>query len=109
MSDVTTMSVIAEIAAERCRQIDVEGWTPAHDDEHDDESLIQAAAAYCLTAAELPATAEDVWPHGWDRAWLKSTTPRRDLVKAAALIVAEIERMDRKDQRAVAGDPAQEN
>jgi hypothetical protein len=33
------------------------------------------------------------WP--WDLKWWKPTTPRRDLVKAAALIVAEIERLDR--------------
>lgn len=31
----------------------------------------------------------------WDRSWWKPTTPRRDLVKAAALILAEIERIDR--------------
>ena len=28
-------------------------------------------------------------------AWFKPTTPRRDLVKAGALIIAEIERLDR--------------
>lgn len=35
----------------------------------------------------------EVWP--WDESWWKPTTPRRDLVKAAALILAEIERLDR--------------
>jgi hypothetical protein len=35
------------------------------------------------------------WPGGWDWSWFKPTTPRRDLVKAGALIVAEIERLDR--------------
>ena len=58
-------------------------------------SLIQAAASYCLMAASLPQSAEDVWPFQWDKKWLKSTSSRRDLVKAAALIVAEIERLDR--------------
>lgn len=89
------MTALEDIAAERKRQIEVEGWTPDHDDKHDDESLIQAAAAYCLMAAELPQSATDVWPYGWGSKWLKSTEPRRDLVKAAALIVAEIERLDR--------------
>jgi len=35
----------------------------------------------------------DVWP--WGGFTWKPTTPRRDLVKAAALILAEIERLDR--------------
>jgi hypothetical protein len=34
-----------------------------------------------------------IWP--WDRKWWKPTDRRRDLVKAAALILAEIERLDR--------------
>lgn len=33
------------------------------------------------------------WP--WSREWWKPKNPRRDLVKAGALIVAEIERLDR--------------
>ena len=37
--------------------------------------------------------APEVFP--WEDAWWKPTTPRRDLVKAAALILAEIERLDR--------------
>lgn len=32
------------------------------------------------------------WP--WDSKWWKPTTDRRDLIKAAALIIAEIERLD---------------
>lgn len=39
------MSVIDEIAAERQRQVEVEGWTAEHDDKHADGSLAQAAAA----------------------------------------------------------------
>ena len=31
----------------------------------------------------------------WGLDWLKPKSPRRDLVRAAALIVAEIERLDR--------------
>jgi hypothetical protein len=33
------------------------------------------------------------WP--WSQDWWKPTNPRRDLVKAGALIAAEIERLDR--------------
>jgi hypothetical protein len=75
------MSVIEEIAAERARQISVEGWTPEHDDGHDFGQMSSAAACYAF------------WP--WDEKWWKPGTPRRNLVKAGALIVAEIERLDR--------------
>jgi hypothetical protein len=34
-----------------------------------------------------------MWP--WARQWWKPTGARRDLVKAAALLLAEIERIDR--------------
>lgn len=95
--------VIEEIEAERERQIDVEGWDAAHDDAHDPGTLAQAASCYAQQAADVMSPdiaaegAENVpsfWP--FDPAWWKSTTPRRDLIKAAALIIAEIERMDRQ-------------
>jgi len=37
------------IAKERRRQIEVEGWTPAHDDEHDGGQLAEAATCYAAT------------------------------------------------------------
>jgi hypothetical protein len=36
---------------------------------------------------------EDLWP--WHDDWWKPKDRRRDLIRAAALIVAEIERLDR--------------
>ncbi|HCF3475434.1 TPA: hypothetical protein ACHSVP_002604 [Pseudomonas aeruginosa] len=42
------------------------------------------------TAALLVSLA---WP--WDEQWWKPSTARRDLVKACALALAEIERLDR--------------
>lgn len=102
--------VLEEIAAERCRQVERYGWTPEHDDKHDNEELRMAAACYALgqTDVSLSATvgvpfagkpyahvsgSRQLWP--WDREWWKPTKRRRDLIKAAALIVAEIERIDR--------------
>ncbi len=84
-----------DVLAERRRQID-EGWVPEHDDEHDAGELAAAAACYAGNAAGYVWNGEwlsEVWP--WEREWWKPTTPRRDLVKAAALILAEIERLDR--------------
>lgn len=84
------MSVIDEIAAERARQIAVEGWTPEHDDMHRNEEMADAAACYAIGSERGYF---HLWP--WSTRWWKPTTRRRDLIKAAALIVAEIERLDR--------------
>lgn len=91
------MTALEDIAAERRRQIEAEGWTLEHDDRHAEGELAQAAAAYAAASTfyrvDPYAAVLSVWP--WSRAWLKPTTPRRDLVKAGALIIAEIERLDR--------------
>lgn len=109
------MGVIDEIAAERKRQIEVEGWTPEHDDAHDQGEMADAAACYAwcagLTADSRELLAEDwfdssvlrrLWP--WARGWWKPKDRRRDLIRAAALIVAEIERLDRATEHGGKGD-----
>ncbi|MER1063009.1 hypothetical protein AAA605_12430 [Pseudomonas aeruginosa] len=90
-----------DVQAERRRQVEAEGWTPEHDDEHADGQMAQAAGCYALHAGGIGTD----WPDGlqngaalfwpWDRDSWKPTTPRRDLVKACALALAEIERLDR--------------
>jgi hypothetical protein len=92
------MSALEDIAAERNRQISFEGWSPEHDDTHDKGQLAYAGACYALTPLfARPVAWSDMftrlWP--WDQQWWKPTDRRRDLVKAGALIVAEIERIDR--------------
>jgi hypothetical protein len=90
------VSVISEIEAERKRQIGAEGWTPEHDDEHKGGQLAGAAACYAIHDIKHWAVGmaiQNLWP--WSRQWLKPTDNRRNLIKAAALIVAEIERSDR--------------
>ena len=97
---MTMTKAAQDVLAERQRQIDVEGWSHAHDDGIDEGDLAAAGSAYALNAAcnlnplanpldEIP----DTWP--WDVQWWKPTTPRRDLVKAGALILAAIEQIDR--------------
>ncbi len=86
-----------DVLLERARQISAEGWLPQHDDTHDRGELADAAACYAILAGK-GATATEFdqpgwWPWHWT--WWKSTTRRRDLVKAGALIIAEIERLDR--------------
>jgi hypothetical protein len=100
---------VALIAAERRRQIEVEGWTPKHDDEHASDELALAAVCYAMPESGRLAryTMPPWWP--WDASWWKpSPTDRvRELVKAGALIAAEIERLQRAD--AIAARDAQEN
>lgn len=89
-----------DVLAERQRQISVEGWTPRHDDEHDDGSMAAASAAYSYYAAGGGyLKARSLWPWGdnwWKPGdWLNESDRRRNLVKAGALILAEIERLDR--------------
>ena len=100
------------ISMERTRQVFQEGFTPEHDDQYTGHELALAAVAYAKHAAECgwiifdnrsdrpcgldrysSAKAPEEWP--WEERWWKPTRPIRDLVKAAALIVAEIERLQR--------------
>lgn len=92
------------VLAERQRQIASEGWTVEHDDEHRPGELGLAGAAYCISARTqarglAPSTIEppECWP--WSREWWKPTGFRRDLVKAAALVLAEGEKFDRDRRR----------
>jgi hypothetical protein len=101
------------IAAERRRQIEQEGWTAGHDDEHDEGELALVAALYATPIPLYRRTVKrlgsgtfcDPWPPTWDEHWDKR--PREDgvllepspserirmLEKAGALIAAEIDRL----------------
>lgn len=101
------------VIAERRRQIMSEGWTPEHDDEHAQGEMALAAACYAAHTATWEfighgldskgglfrayQSAQEfvgrMWP--WAREWWKPKDERSNLVRAAALLLAEIERMDR--------------
>lgn len=80
-----------DVLAERTRQINAEGWTPAHDDQYCEAELPRAAAAYTLNGANDDAPC--IWPFA--SKWWKPKDSRANYVRAAALILAEIERIDR--------------
>jgi len=80
-----------DVLAERRRQVEQEGWTPARDDEYVDGQLASAAVAYAQ--AYTPYLIPCSWP--WTAEWFKPADDRRNLVKAGALILAEVERLDR--------------
>jgi hypothetical protein len=96
-----SQSVIEDLYAERRRQVDSEGWTPGHDDGHDRGELAYAAACYAGLAGLLHVgnqytrqAVSSLWP--WDgHPKHENGNARRLLVKAGALIIAEIERLDR--------------
>lgn len=98
------------ISLERMRQLTVEGWTHEHDQDHHGGDLASAAVAYI--ACTLPLVDPECgwsereaygvvhngpmpWP--FDAASYKpSTNPVRNLVRAGALIAAEIDRIQRR-------------
>lgn len=81
------------IAEERQRQIEKEGWTHEHDDDHNDQSLLGAAVCYAERTLMGEGRTTYNWP--WDEKWFKPTDDIRNLVKAGALIAAEIDRLQR--------------
>ncbi|MGS0639101.1 hypothetical protein [Citrobacter sp. VF227] len=84
---------ILDVIAERQRQQSVEGWTPEHDNAYQNSELADAAACYAIHAHNQGFSTPAHWP--WSPDWWKQSGARRDLIKAGALILAEIERIDR--------------
>lgn len=117
MSDSTASQAARDVLAERQRQISEEGRSPERDDNHHKGEMALAAAVYAATSATTngfvkyevqgfsPIHGDDgpleykrfqlvnLWP--WSTIWWKPKDRRRDLVRAGALIIAEIERLDR--------------
>lgn len=94
------------IAEERQRQIEKEGWTKEHDAQHKNDELANAAICYAdpnihyhyenrIMKHRIP---NEFWPKQWDKRWFKPTDRIRDLVKAGALIAAEIDRLQNETE-----------
>lgn len=102
---IPEVAIAQEIVEERRRQIGDEGFDEKHDDRHRGGVMGLAAACYASpkelyvkTGNDRTITFKDAWP--WERHWDKrgKHSVRRRLVIAAALIMADIERMDRRDE-----------
>lgn len=95
-------AAIRSIVHERQRQIEAEGWTPEHDDQYQNSELCRAAAGYALYAHADQSWKNYHVPNSWPfpAKWFKPADARRMLVKAGALVVAEIQRIDRAAARA---------
>lgn len=93
---------VKAIAAERERQLQAEGFTRDGDQQYRRGELAKAATAYVqLAAMDLEAGTRNhiawrepaaVWP--WAPEWWKPVDARRDLVRAGALIAAQIDAID---------------
>lgn len=97
MADYTlgTATAVDLVANERRRQVTEEGWTAEHDAKHYGNEIAFAAAIYALPA-ERRERIMGLWP--WDESDFKpgghTTEGRiRDLTKAGALILAEMDRL----------------
>ena len=110
------------ITIERERQINEEGWTPEHDDEHENGEMGLMASLYATPILLYchDKRKDGVWFHDpyislvWDEEWDERkrsvlgniiqnknfpTKQRiRNLVKAGALIAAEIDRLQRLEK-----------
>jgi len=103
---VGSSQAVRDVIDERQRQIVGEEFDAAHDDAHANGEIARAAACYAspvrvFKAVEAVGRAHesyvvyrDLWP--WADKWWKPKLDRRsNLVKAGALILAEIDRIDR--------------
>ena len=94
--------IIDEIANERKRQIEELGWDDNHDEQHKSGELALVAALYAtpIQLFKKEELAEGIlfnnpwpWHYCYDKRELKDR--RELLILAGALIIAEIERLDR--------------
>lgn len=85
----------ARIEAERQKQKDVYGWTAEHDAQHVNGELAKVAELYSNLHVS-PVQTFAWWPETWDRNWMRRKgypfPLDRDLEKAGALYLAEIDR-----------------
>ncbi|MGE4298929.1 MAG: hypothetical protein AB7E47_12950 [Desulfovibrionaceae bacterium] len=87
--------IVAEVLTERSRQ--EEKYPLAHDDAHDYGQLAHAMACYAVSVdLTWPDGQADVWP--WrdrDKDKIAAMPDRKRLIRAVAMGLAELERMDR--------------
>lgn len=101
------LSGVELINTERQRQVTQEGWSSAHDDGHRKHELALAAMSYTAAVAAPDEEGDEngkvrpCWDWPWAKKWWKpSSDPVRNLVKAGALIAAEIDRLQRLKAKA---------
>lgn len=117
LADIAGTKAAADVLSERERQKSGEGWTAEHDDDHVNNEIASLATYYAMPPAARNWPAKDlgygdtvgagymttigevILPWNW-RAKVDGDR-RRELVKAGALVLAEIERLDRAEAAAL--------
>lgn len=98
------LEAVERVLAERIRQVEGEGYTPAHDDEHRKSGELAAAGAcyllavhhqnvaYVRTGAMVvqPSSPHPAWP--FPRVIWKPASPTRMTIKGTALGLADLVR-----------------
>ncbi|MAO64286.1 MAG: hypothetical protein CL666_04745 [Balneola sp.] len=90
------------VIAERKRQIEKEGWSIEHDDNHTRHELACAGAYYAvpqIVRNHLDDSLIHLWP--WEEEAFKPTPGNRlrELTKATSLLIAEMERIIREKNK----------
>lgn len=93
---------IKKVQEERTRQIETKGWSPEYDSmANTDEQLATAAACYASpeeNRGNFSFGFLSCWP--FDIRWWKPSPldRKKEIIKAAALLYAEYDRLDRLDK-----------
>lgn len=92
---------LADVVAERIAQIEANGFTLAHDEGHHPAQLAAGAASYLNTGIDQlngiehdPQDPADTWP--WEREAWRPGDARTNIVKALAIGLAVLDRLDGK-------------
>lgn len=98
---VTLPQAWKDVLLERRAQVEQHGHTTEYDDRYRDGKLEDAAAAVASTACMSNGAHPTIWPWSWDyfKMHIQTKTYRQRLVIAAALLLAAIERLDRKEEK----------
>lgn len=105
-------TAIIKALEERQRQINEEGFIADRDDEYVSGELAEAAICYTEAVREQAngvdptrlKLAEPInWPDNWDfnKWWKPSEDPKRNIIKAMALLSAEYDRIERAEAAAM--------
>lgn len=87
------------ISEEIKRQIEVGGYAYEHDSRHSDNELAIAASCYCLPSGQREIRVREQWPFEYEF-WKPTPDDRiKELSKAGALIAAEIDRLQRLNNK----------
>lgn len=105
MTEIRIQDIRVIVENERIRQIEKEGYTLAHDDQHENGEIGIAALCYEQEPLErdlrggdfdIKITVPNNFPWN-DDYWKPTPNDRnRELIKAGALYMAEIERLERR-------------